>query len=183
MDGHYEIVMKARAAAEAAGAPARLYFAYSTILDRAALEEWQGQHGYGAFKLPAGELAIASDLALIYDFPSRWWGGRVAGLADRPGAAVHGRAFEIAGVDWPIVQHKEGAITGMSIERPVRVRIGGVERDAIAFTTAPARARLDGPVSDRFVAALVRGAQAAGLPDDYVRGLSAGAAAAGAAGS
>ena len=36
MDAHYDQVMKARAAA--AGAPTRLYFAYSTILDRAAFE-------------------------------------------------------------------------------------------------------------------------------------------------
>lgn len=172
MDGHHEIVMKARAAAAAAGTPARTYFAYSTILDRAALEEWQGQHGYAEFKLPAGELAVGLDLALVYDFPSRWWGGRVAGLADRAGSTVHGRVFEISGADWPIVMHKEGGITGMSVERPVRVRTAAGEIEAIAFTTAPARARTDGPVSARFVEALVRGARAAGLPDDYVAGLA-----------
>ena len=175
MDGHHEIVMKARAAAEAAGTPPRHYFAYSTILDRAALTEWQTQHGYASFTLPAGDLAVAQDLALIYDFPSRWWGGRVAGLVDRPGSVVHGRLFTISGADWPIVQHKEGAITAMSVERPVRVRTAAGDVDAIAFTTAPNRARTDGPVSDRFVEALIRGARAAGLPEDYVNSLTASA--------
>lgn len=169
MDAHHDIVMKAR---EGAGdAPARRYFAYSTILDREAFLEWRSEHGYGFFDLPGGTLAEALDVALVYDFPSRWWGGRVAGLEDRPGASVHGRVFEIAGKDWPIVQHKEGAVTGMSVEREVRVRVDGRETTAIAFVTHPARRSADGPISTRFVDALVRGATAAGLPEAYVAGL------------
>jgi hypothetical protein len=74
-------------------------------------------------------------------------------------------------VDWPIVQHKEGFVTHMCIERPVRVRGPSGEREATAFTTAPARRNLDGPVSPRFVEALVRGAQAAGLPPAWVESL------------
>jgi hypothetical protein len=169
MDSHYEQVMRARQSAT--DAPSRLYFAYSTILDRAAFEEWRGQHGYESFNLPPGTIAEALDIDLIYDFPSRWWGGRVAGLTDRPGASVWGILFEIAGVDWPIIQHKEGAVTGMCVEREVRVRAGGEERVATAFTTNPQRARMDGPVSDRFVEALIRGAQSAGLPAAYVERL------------
>lgn len=169
MDAHFDQVMKARKAAE--GAPPRLYFAYSTVLDREAFDEWRAQHGYDFFVLPAGEIAEAFDLALVYDFPSRWWGGRVAGLADAKGTSVFGRVFEIPGADWPIVQHKEGAITGMCVERTVRIRTGGVEREATAFTTRPERRSADGPISPRFVEALVRGAASAGLPDDYVRRL------------
>lgn len=173
MDSHYDQVMKARSQAE--GAESRLYFAYSTVLDRAAFEEWRGQHGYDFFDLPEGRLAEAVDVELVYDFPSRWWGGRVAGLSDKPGASIWGRLFEIRGADWPIIQHKEGAVTGMCVERPVRVRVDGKELEAIAFTTAPNRKSLDGPVSPRFVEALVRGAKAAGLPEAYVAKLSAGA--------
>jgi gamma-glutamylcyclotransferase len=166
MDSHHDQVLRARAAAEGG---TRLYFAYSTILDRAAFEEWKGQHGYAAFELPAGELAEAVDVDLTNDFPSRWWGGRVAGLADRPGSSVFGRLFAIAAADWPIVQHKEGAVTGMCVERPVRVKVGGREEQAIAFTTHPARASGDGPVSARFIEALCRGARAAGLPEAYIQ--------------
>jgi hypothetical protein len=172
MDAHYDQVMKARDAAQ--GGPARLYFGYSTVLDRAAFEEWRGQHGYDFFSLPEGRLAEARDLTLVYDFPSRWWGGRVAGLADAPGGRVWGRLYEIAPKDWPIIQHKEGAVTGMSVEREVRVLVDGRELAATAFTTSPRRASQDGPVSPRFVEALVRGARSAGLPAEWVERLARG---------
>src|SRR3712207_6937317 len=45
-------------------------FAYSTILDRAAFEEWRAQHSYDFFELPEGKLAEALDVDLVYDFPS-----------------------------------------------------------------------------------------------------------------
>lgn len=172
MDSHHDLVMKARAQA---GQGTRRYFAYSTILDRAAFEEWRSQHGYDFFDLPEGRLAEALDVSLVYDFPSRWWGGRVAGLAEAKGASVWGRVFEIAEKDWPIVQHKEGVVTSMSVERPVRVRLDGEEVEATAFTTNPVRASGDGPVSARFVEALSRGAQAAGLPAAWVASLAASA--------
>jgi hypothetical protein len=161
--------MRARARAEG-GAPRR-YFAYSTILDRAAFEEWRGQHDYGFFDLPEGLVAEAQDVELVYDFPSRWWAGRVAGLRDAPGASVFGRLFEIAPVDWPIIQHKEGAVTNMCVEREVSVRAGGQILTATAFTTRPDRASMDGPVSGRFVESLVRGARAAGLPEPWIERL------------
>jgi len=169
MDAHYDIVMKAR---EAAGQGTRKYFAYSTILDRAAFEEWRGQHSYDFFDLPKGALAEGQDLGLIYDFPSRWWGGRVAGLTDAAGQTIFGVVFEIAEKDWAIIQHKEGAVTGMCVERAVKVRVGDQLIDATAFTTNPVRRSLDGPVSTRFVEALTRGAQAAGLPPEYIESLS-----------
>lgn len=172
MDAHHDIVMKARAQA---GEGTRLYFGYSTVLDREAFEEWRSQHGYDFFSLPEGAIAEAVDLELVYDFPSRWWGGRVAGLADAPGKSVWGRVFEITEKDWPIIQHKEGVVTGMCVERPVRVKVGGQVREAIAFTTNPARASHDGPVSPRFVEALVRGAAAAGLPAAWTSSLAASA--------
>jgi gamma-glutamylcyclotransferase len=172
MDAHYDQVMKARAGA---GAGTRLYFAYSTVLDRAAFLEWRAQHSYEFFDLPEGLVAEARGVDLVYDFPSRWWGGRVAGLADAPGGAVWGRLFEISAENWPIVQHKEGAVTGMCVEREVRVVAGGEELVATAFTTNPGRARTDGPVSAGFVEAIARGAEAAGLPAAWVARLRTGA--------
>jgi len=169
VDAHYEQVMAAREGL--ADGPPRAYFAYSTILDPAAFEEWRHQHGYDFFRLPPGIHAEAVDLGLVYDFPSRWWGGRVAGLEDRPGSQVHGLLFEIGPKDWPIVQHKEGVITQMCVEREVRVRTPAGERTATAFTTAPGRRSLEGPVSPRFVEALIRGARAAGLPEAWIATL------------
>jgi cation transport regulator ChaC len=168
MDEHHDIVMRARLAA---GEGTRLYFAYSTILDRPAFEEWRAQHGYTFFELPQGKVAEAVDVALTYDFPSRWWGGRVAGLAASPGSSVWGRVFEVREKDWPIVQHKEGGVTGMSVERPVTVRLDGATVEATAFATNPDRASKDGPVSRKFVEALSRGAKSAGLPPEWVSAL------------
>ena len=168
MDSHHDQVMKARASAPSAS---RLYFAYSTVLDRAAFEEWRAEHGYQFFDLPESKLAEAVGLELVFDFPSRWWGGRVAGLSDKEGSSVFGLLFEIRGEDWPIIQHKEGAITGMCVERDVKLLVDGNEVKACAFTTNPGRQRSDGPVSTRFIEALVRGARAAGLPASYVERL------------
>jgi hypothetical protein len=171
MDSHFDMVQRERAAA--GDTPVR-YFAYSTILDREALVEWRDNHGYAGFELPAGQLGEALDVELVYDFPSRWWGGRAAGLVDRPGGHVFGRVFEIPGKEWAIVRHKEGAITKMAVERPVRVKVGGEVVDCVAFATAPARASTDGPVSDRFVEALLRGARSAELPEAWLDELRRG---------
>jgi hypothetical protein len=87
---------------------------------------------------------------------------------------VWGHLFEIPAKDWAIIQHKEGAITGMCVERPVRVDVGGQALEATAFTTNPERASTQGVVSPRFVEALVRGATAAGLPAAWVAQLGSG---------
>lgn len=168
MDAHHDIVMRAR---EAASGPSRLYFAWSTILDRDAFLEWRDQHSYDFFDLPQGRIGEALDVGLVYDFPSRWWGGRVAGMQDRAGSVVYGVVFEIAAKDWPIVQHKEGFITRMAVEKPVRVKIGSDVVEATAFVTNPERASTVGPISARFVDAISRGAESAGLPESWVKEL------------
>jgi gamma-glutamylcyclotransferase len=171
MDNHHKIVAAARE--QQKGTPPRRYFGYATVLDRQAFEEWRSQHGYADFKLPPGVVAEALDLDLTFDFPSRFWGGRVAGLIDAPGRSVWGLLFEIAGADWAVIEHKEGAVTGMCVPRPVRVRAGGEVVDALAFTTKPERASTGGPISAQFVEALGRGAESAGLPADYVTRIRA----------
>lgn len=171
MDAHYSKVMQARESIQDKGT--KLYFAYSGVLDREAFEEWIEEHSYQFFKLPEGQVAEAQNVDLIFDFPSRWWGGRVAGLVDKEGSSVFGRLFEIPAKEWPIIQHKEGVVTGMSIERNLRVQVGGQEVEAIAFVTSPHRRSLDGPISERYVEALQRGAQQSGLPDSYVSSIPA----------
>lgn len=168
MDSHHDLVMKAR---QSAGEGVRWYFAYSTILDSEAFDAWRAEHGYQAFRLSPGRVAEAVDVQLVYDFPSRWWGGRAAGLASKAGASVWGMMFEIPLRDWPIIQHKEGAVTGMSVERTVLVRLDGRTVEATAFSTNPSRASTEGSVSERFLEALVRGAVSAGLPDAWIDSL------------
>lgn len=169
MDAHYTKVMKARD--EITETSNKLYFGYSGILDQVAFEQWRVEHSYNFFELPQGQLARATDVDLVFDFMSRWWGGRVAGLVEKPGASVYGLLFEIPAKNWPVVQHKEGVITGMSVERPVRVEVDGRIVEAIAFTTSPQWATLEGPISKNYIQALVRGARQSGLPEDYIQKL------------
>jgi hypothetical protein len=169
MDAHYHKVMKAREAVSDTGT--RLYFAYSAVLDSEAFETWRAEHSYEFFNLPDGQLAEAAGLDIVFDFPSRWWGGRVAGLAEKKDSKVYGLLFEIAAKDWPIVQHKEGVVTGMSIERTIPVRVGDKVYEATAFTTTPSRASEIGPISERFIESLVRGAKDAKLPTEYIERL------------
>lgn len=169
MDAHYGKVMQAREQIQDSGS--KLYFAYSGVLDRQAFEMWAEEHSYQFFNLPEGQVAEAKGVDLIFDFPSRWWGGRVAGLTEKQGSSVFGRLFEIPKKEWPIIQHKEGVVTGMSVETTLRVLVDGQEFEATAFVTAPNRRSLDGPVSDRYLEALARGARASGLPEEYVASL------------
>lgn len=169
MDAHYHKVMKDREAITDNGT--RLYFAYSGVLDRDAFEEWKQEHSYQFFQLPEGQVGEAKDVDLIFDFPSRWWGGRVAGLVDKSGSSVFGRLFEIPAKNWPVVQHKEGVVTGMSIERQIKITVAGQTVEATAFVTSPARASTLGPVSERYIEALINGAKSAGLPEAYVHSL------------
>jgi gamma-glutamylcyclotransferase len=166
MDAHYHKVMNARDAIKETGN--RLYFAYSAVLDKEAFEQWREEHSYQFFHLPEGRVAEAVGVDLIYDFPSRWWGGRVAGLMDKKESSIFGRLFEIPANNWPVVQHKEGVVTGMSVERPIHVIVDGKQVEATAFTTAPARASQEGPLSQDFIESWVRGATNAGLPAAYI---------------
>ncbi|MGZ3745496.1 MAG: gamma-glutamylcyclotransferase [Pseudobdellovibrionaceae bacterium] len=169
MDSHYHKVMQAREQIKDSGT--RLYFAYSGVLDRKAFEEWKREHSYQFFNLPEGQVAAAKDYDLIFDFPSRWWGGRVAGLCEKKNAVVYGRVFEIPLVDWPVVQHKEGVVTGMSMEIIIKVEMEGREVEASAFVTSPQRASTQGPVSERYIEALIDGATQSGLPANYIESL------------
>jgi gamma-glutamylcyclotransferase len=168
MDAHYDQVQQARA--RMTNEP-RWYFAYTTSLDIEAFENWKSQHGYSEFSLPVGTVTKADGYSLTFNFPSRFWGGRVAALEPVNGSAVWGMLFSIAGKDWPIIQHKEGVITGMSVERSVEVLLDGKVVNATAFVTNPNRVSTEGPVSQEFVAALVRGAKASGLPQAWIETL------------
>lgn len=171
MDAHYNKVMNARENIQGNGT--RMYFAYSGVLDRQAFEVWAEEHSYQFFKLPEGRVAEAQGVDLIFDFPSRWWGGRVAGLTQKPEASVFGRLFEIPEKEWPIIQHKEGVVTGMSIEVALKVLVDGEEFEATAFVTSPNRQSLDGQISERYLEALIRGAKVSGLPEHYIQSIPA----------
>lgn len=169
MDAHYHIVMNARENIK--DTENRYYFAYSSVLDRDAFLEWRNEHSYFFFDLPKGSVAKALDIDLVFNFNSRWWGGRVAGLEKKKNSCVYGVLFDIPAKDWPVVQHKEGFITGMCIELPISVEVDNQIINATAFSTSPERATSQGPISSEYIKTLIRGAQSCELPMEYIEKL------------
>lgn len=155
-----------------ASAP-RAYFAYSPLIDPAAFEAWRLKNGYAQFQLPAGEVAEAIDVDLVFDYTSPRWGGRIASLTRKAGRSVHGKLFRIRPEDWAVIQHAEGGRGAKFVELEVQVRSGGKTVTATAFSTHPDRRTVKGPVSESYAIALARAAEAAKLPGPYVMRLKA----------
>ncbi len=138
----------------------RHYFCYSSSLDTAAFDEWKASHGYDNFSLPHGERAKAMGVAYTFDFPSNYWGGRVVSLTPLEGfeatGNVEGMLYTISPEAWPILQHKEGVVTGASVETTIKVLANNRIVEATAFVTNPSRCGHHGPVSARFLEVLAR---------------------------
>jgi cation transport regulator ChaC len=158
----------------------RYYFAYSSALDTKAFDEWKIQHGYHHFQLPPGQRARAKDVELNFDFPSRFWGGRVLGLRDKKGSSVEGVLFEIPAEEWLIVGHKEGLMTGAAVEKEVQVLRHDsstpetpleVPITATTFVTHPSRRSQEGDVSTRFVDVVKRAYEHWGLDPSAIDSL------------
>ena len=158
-----------------AGAPFN-WFIYGSSLDRDAFAAWAHEHGY---RLPDFARAFAArldDHRLAFDVPSRFWGGAVAGLRAQAGARVEGVVVPMPGDARGLVDHKEGAISGLA--EPIAIRVtplqGGAPVDALAFTGSAAR-RLpsEEAPSRRFVETVLRGARAFNLSPDWLRALEA----------
>ncbi len=149
------------------------YFCYSSALDSDALEIWKAQHGYADWKLDGGELIALENYELVFNFPSNFWGGRVAGLKAKPGSKVYGVLFSVEDEDWPAVEHKEGIRTGASIALELKLsskKHGEVV--ATAFTTHPSREGDIGPLSKNFLQVLQKAYQKWDFPKDALDALA-----------
>ncbi len=166
MDSHGEIVARRVAEARASGAGARRYFGWSSILDADAFAEWKASHGH-ELDLSVGRLARLPDHTLAWNLASRYWGGRVPGIVPAPGREVWGMLWDVRAEDWPVLEHKEGVVTGLCVPMTVRIEAD----DATAFTTNPARAASGGPISSGFLEAWARGARKSGLPETSGAGI------------
>lgn len=150
----------------------RLYFGYTPLLDGEVLRAWQ-QVECPQLTLPAGEVAEALEVDLVFERPSKRWGGRIAGLVKRPGRSVFGRLYTVPSSQWPLLRQAEAAWTASCGELLVKVRVGHRVMEATAFTTSPGSASLEGPVSERYAQALAKAAESAGLPGPWVSRLKA----------
>jgi hypothetical protein len=152
------------------------WFIYGSSLDRDAFAAWTAEHGY---RMPDFSGAVAARLdghRLAFDVRSRFWGGAVASLVPAPGAFVEGLALPLGGEARGLVDHKEGAISGLYEPFSVEVTplAGGAPMAAVAYRArADRRLTVEEAVSPRFLETLVRGARAAGLTPRYLASLEA----------
>lgn len=153
-----------------------VWFIYGSSLDADAFHAWAKEHGYRVPDLSRAVAARLDGYALRFDVRSRFWGGAVASLAESPGDAVEGLALALPGAARGLVDHKEGAISGLYTAFPVTVTplAGGAPLAAFAYRAAEGR-RLphEEPPSRAFLEAVLRGARAFGLSPAYVRSLEA----------
>jgi gamma-glutamylcyclotransferase len=152
------------------------YFAYGSALSRRHIGEWAAEHGVDARLFARGVPAVLRGYRLVFDVESRFWGGRVADLAEDKDGAVHGVLFEIPVPAKEAVLRKEGVPTGLSEEIDVSVSAEGKTVAAKAFVARPERRSEPGPASGRLLAYLIEGAQERGLPATWVEHLKSQAA-------
>src|SRR5207245_11599794 len=100
------------------------YFAYGSALSKRHIGEWAAEHGVDARLFARGMPAILHGYRLVFDVESRFWGGRVANLAEDKDAAVHGVLFEIPPPAKDAVLPKEGVATGLCAASDVSVDAG-----------------------------------------------------------
>jgi gamma-glutamylcyclotransferase len=154
-----------------AGAPFN-WFIYGSSLDAEAFRAWAAEHGY---QVPDFSRAVAARLdgyRLAFDVRSRFWGGAVASLAEAPGAHVEGISLPMPGGARGLVDHKEGAISGLYRPFSVELTVGADKAPALAYRAADDR-RLpaEEPPSRAFLETLLKGARAWKLSGEWIEAL------------
>lgn len=158
---------------EAQAAADFVWFVYGSSLDRGAFAEWAEGHGYAVPDLSRGKPARLHGWRLAFDVLSRHWGGAVASLAEAPGDWVEGLAVPMPGAARGLVDHKEGAVSGLFEPFPVTLReADGRELEALAYRAAPGRKLpADAPPSSGYLEVVRRGARACGLSAEWLARL------------
>lgn len=145
------------------------YFAYGSAISRRHVGEWAAEHGVDARLFARGAPAALRGYRLVFDVESRFWGGRVADLAEDKDGVVHGVLFEIPPPAKDAILRKEGVPTGLSQEIDVNVELAdGKSVAAKAFVARPEKRGEPGPASGRLLTYLIEGAQERGLPESWM---------------
>jgi gamma-glutamylcyclotransferase len=152
------------------------WFIYGSSLDVDAFAAWAREHGH---RVPDFSQAIPVRLdgwRLAFDVRSRFWGGAVGSLLPAPGQSVEGIALPMPDDARGLVDHKEGAVSGLyaAFEVQVLPLAGGAPIPATAYRAADDR-RL--PVEEaparNWLEVVLRGAERFGLSDGYRQALKA----------
>src|SRR3954463_13806993 len=144
------------------------YFAYGSALSKRHIGEWAAEHGVDARLFARGTPALLRGYRLGFGGGSRFWGGRVANLAEDKDGEVHGVLFDVPPAAQEAVLRKEGVATGLSQELDVTVQTGEGPVAAKAIVARPEKRGSPGPPSARLLAYLVEGARERGLPESWV---------------
>ena len=157
---------------EAASGPGFTWFVYGSSLDADAFAAWARDHGY---RVPDFSRAVPARLPgwrIAFDAPSRMWGGAVASLAEAAGDGAWGLALPLPGEARGLVDHKEGAVSGLYEPMAVTLETANGPVPGVAYRVAPSRRLPDeGPPAPAYLDAVIRGARAHGLPADWVARL------------
>jgi hypothetical protein len=169
MAGLLNVVGRAHQAGPSA---AFTWFVYGSSLDAEAFAAWAQDHGYRAPDLATARPARLRGWRLAFDAPSRMWGGPVASLVESAGDEVEGLALPMPGEARGLVDHKEGAVSGLYEAVPVTLETSTGPTPALAYRVSAAR-RLpaEGPPAPSYLDVMVRGARAVGLSPAWIARL------------
>ena len=160
--------------AQAGDAPFH-WFIYGSSLDRVAFGEWAHEHGYQVPDFTAARAARLPGHRLAYDVLSRFWGGFVGHPVPAEGEFVEGIALPLPATARGLVDHKEGAISGLyePFDAEVVPTDGGAPFVASVYRAVAARrAAKEQPPAPRWVETVVAGARAFGLSDEWMKKLA-----------
>jgi hypothetical protein len=154
------------------------WFIYGSSLSRRAFAEWAERHHYA---LPDFARAVPVKLdgyRLSFDVQSGFWGGAVASLTEAKDQSVEGIALPLPGAAKTLVDHKEGALSGLY--EPFAVWVSplagggaGATFAALAYrASAGRRLPTEATPAPSFVTALREGAKDWGLSAAYQTMLS-----------
>lgn len=134
-----------------------LYFAYGSNMDPEQMRERApGARALGAARLPDHRLALTRESLL---------GAAVATVEPAPGDEVWGVLWDVTALDEARLDDYEEIERGGYRKAVAGVEIDGHRQTAMIYVAVPRRARRP---SRGYVAGLVRGARAHGLPADYL---------------
>lgn len=156
-----------------AGAPFT-WFIYGSSLDRDAFARWAAEHGYQVPDFARARPVRLAEHRLVFDTQSKFWGGGVPSPRPAPGHAVEGIALPLSGEARGLVDHKEGAISGLYAPFAVSVTPldGGPAIAALAFRAARPLANPTTP-SPGFLQTLLKGARDWQLSPSWIAELEA----------
>ena len=149
--------------------PVRLYCAYTSLVDRPTFARLWEDVTQSERPLPDGRKVEIVDHDIIFNYPSLAWGGRIAGLVPARGKRVPALLYAVDAQDWHALELAEEFPDRVPIT--VKVDLGGLELRAQAFTTRISQSTSMSGVSQQALDLLIRGAEAAGFPPEYIERL------------